>query len=45
MIAVDWYNSILFILNDDGTLDKEIPSSLSIPFDVTFLDDTTVAVA
>jgi hypothetical protein len=45
MIYVDKYNSRLIILNDDGTLDKEIPSSLCYPFDVTCLDDTTIAVS
>jgi hypothetical protein len=46
MILVDCYNNNrLVILNDDGTLDKEIPCSLSYPFDVTYLDDRTVAVA
>jgi hypothetical protein len=38
------YNNRLVILNDNGTLDKEIPRSLSVPIDVTNLDDRTVAV-
>ena len=47
MIFVDWYfnNRRLVILNDDGTLDKELPSSLGRPFDATCIDDTTVAVS
>ena len=46
MIFVDnSYNNKLLILNDDGTLDKEICCSLGDPFDVTSLDDTTVAVS
>jgi hypothetical protein len=45
MIYVDKYNSRLIILNDDGTLDKEIPSSICYPFDITCLDDTTIAVS
>jgi DNA-binding beta-propeller fold protein YncE len=47
MILVDcyWNNRRLVILNDDGTLDKVIPCSMSYPFDVTYLDDRTVAVA
>jgi hypothetical protein len=45
MIFLDYYNNRLVILNEDGTLDKEIPCSLSNPFDVTCLDDTTVAVS
>jgi hypothetical protein len=45
MILADYYfNRRLVIRNDDGTLDKEIPCSGSIPFDVTYLDDRTVAV-
>jgi hypothetical protein len=39
------FNSRLVILNDDGTLDKVINCSLSYPFDVTYLDDRTVAVS
>ena len=46
MILADCYsNKRLVILNDDGTLDKEIPCSMGYPFDVTYLDDRTVAVA
>jgi hypothetical protein len=45
MIFLDYYNNRLVILNEDGTLDKEIPCSLSNPFDVACLDDTTVAVS
>jgi DNA-binding beta-propeller fold protein YncE len=39
------YNSKFPILNDDGTLDKVIPCSMSYPRDVTYLDDRTVAVS
>ena len=46
MILADYYtNSRLVILNDDGTLDKEIPCSVGYPFDVTYLDDRTVGVS
>jgi sugar lactone lactonase YvrE len=45
MIFVDIKNSRLVILNEDGTLDKAIPCSLGYLFDVTCLDDTTVAVS
>jgi hypothetical protein len=46
VILVDWSeNGRLVILNDDGTLDKVIPCSLGHPFDVTYLDDRTVAVS
>jgi DNA-binding beta-propeller fold protein YncE len=45
VILVDWHNRRLVILNDDGTLDKEIPCSMSYPIDVTYLDDRTVAVS
>jgi hypothetical protein len=46
MILADCYsNKKLVILNDDGTLDKKIPCSLGYPFDVTYLDDKTVAVS
>jgi DNA-binding beta-propeller fold protein YncE len=38
-------NQRLIILNDDDTLDKVITCSLGYPFDVTCLDDTTVAVS
>jgi hypothetical protein len=34
MVFVDWYKRRLLILNDDGTLDKEIPCSLGQPCDV-----------
>jgi hypothetical protein len=44
VILVD-YNRRLVILNDDGTLDKVIPCSMSYLFDVTYLDDRTVAVS
>jgi hypothetical protein len=39
MIFVDYINSILVILNDDGTLYKVITCSLGKPFDVTCLDE------
>ena len=43
---IDCYNNNrLVILNDDGTLDKEIRYSLSYPRDVTYLDDRNVAVS
>ena len=46
MIFVYIYNNRrLHILNDDGTLDKEIPCSLRFLLDVTYLDDRTVAVS
>ena len=46
MIMVDCYNNRrLLDLNDDGTLDKVILCSLSSPFDVTYLDNRTVAVS
>jgi DNA-binding beta-propeller fold protein YncE len=46
MILADCYtNSRLVILNDDGTLDRVIPCSMSYPFDGTYLDDRTVAVS
>jgi hypothetical protein len=46
MILVDlYYNRRLVILIDDGTLDKEVPCSMGYPFDVTYLDDRTVAVS
>jgi hypothetical protein len=35
----------LFILNNDGTLDKEITCSPYDPRDVTLIDDSTVAVS
>jgi hypothetical protein len=43
MIFADCYCNRLVFLNDDGTLDKEIPCSLRYPFDVTYLDDRTAA--
>ena len=45
MIFVDNCNNRLIILNEVGTLDKEIHCSLGGPFDVTCIDDTTVAVS
>jgi DNA-binding beta-propeller fold protein YncE len=47
MILVDccWNNRRLIVFNDDGTVDKEIPCSLGYPFDVTYLDDRTVALS
>ena len=46
VILVDWNeNRRLVILNDGGTLDRVIPCSMSYPFDVTYLDDRTVAVS
>ena len=45
MIFVDYYNRRLIILNEDGTLDKVITCSRGNSFDVTCLDDTTVAVS
>jgi DNA-binding beta-propeller fold protein YncE len=45
MIFVDFKDSRLVILNEDGTLDKVITCSLGYLFDVTCLDDTTVAVS
>jgi DNA-binding beta-propeller fold protein YncE len=44
-IFVDFNNSRLVIFNDDGTLDKEINCSRRRFFDVTCLDNTTVAVS
>ena len=45
-IFADFYsNQRLVILNEDGTLHKEIHCSLGDPFDMTCLDDTTVAVS
>jgi DNA-binding beta-propeller fold protein YncE len=38
-------NQRLNIINEDGTLDKVITRSLVNPFDITCLDDTTVAVS
>ncbi len=47
MILVDFIysNRRLVFLNDNGTLYKVIPCSMSYPFDVTYLDDRTVAVS
>jgi hypothetical protein len=45
MIFVDFKDSRFVILNEDGTLDKVITCSLGYLFDVTCLDDTTVAVS
>ena len=46
MILVDfYYNRRLVILNDDGTLYKEILRSQGVPFDVAYLNDRTVAVS
>ena len=46
LVFVDYNcNSKLVILNGDGTLHTEITCSPSNPFDVTCLDDTTVAVS
>jgi hypothetical protein len=45
MIFVDHYKRRLVILKDDDTLDRVITCSLGKPFDVTCLDDTTVAVS
>ena len=45
MIFVDNCNNRLIILNEVGTLDKEIHCSQGDPFDVTCIDDTTVAVS
>jgi DNA-binding beta-propeller fold protein YncE len=46
IILVDCYfNSRLLVLNDDDTLDKVIPCSMGYPFDVTYLDDRTIAVS
>ena len=45
MMFVDYNNSRLIILKDDGTLDKVISCSLGYLFDVTCLDDTTAAVS
>jgi hypothetical protein len=45
IIFAENHNRRLIILNVDGTFHKEIPCSLSDPFDVTFLDDTTIVVS
>ena len=44
-IFVDNHNRRLVIFNENGTIDKEIPCSSGNPFDVTCLDETTVAVS
>ncbi|VDH97436.1 Hypothetical predicted protein [Mytilus galloprovincialis] len=45
MIFADcYYNNRLVIVHNDGTLDCEIPLSPLLPFDVTCIDDKTVAV-
>ena len=41
----DHDQAIINILNDDDTLDRVITCSLGYLFDVTCLDDTTVAVS
>ena len=46
MIFVNYYNNSLVILNADGTSNQEITTfSPCSPFDVTCLNDTTVAVS
>jgi hypothetical protein len=45
IIFVDYYNRRLLILNEDGTLDNELTCLPMNSFDVTCLDDTTVAVS
>ena len=45
IIFVDNYNRRLIILNENGTLDNEITCLSSNSLDVTYLDDTTVAVS
>ena len=45
MIVVDHGNKRLVTLNEDGTLDKEISCSPGYPFNIIYLDDTTVAVS
>jgi hypothetical protein len=44
-VNYDHTNQRLIILNEDGTLDKVITCSRGNPFDVTCLNDTTVAVS
>ncbi|CAG2249043.1 unnamed protein product [Mytilus edulis] len=44
MIFADYNNKRLVIVHSDGTLDTEIPLSPLEPFDVTCIDDKTVAV-
>jgi hypothetical protein len=41
----DYISQRLITLNEDGTLDNEITCLPSNSFDVTYLDDTTVAVS
>ena len=45
MLFTDNNNQNLVILNNDGTLDKEIKCSPYPPRDVTLIDDSTVAVS
>jgi DNA-binding beta-propeller fold protein YncE len=45
MLFTDSNNHKLVILNNDGTLDKEITCSPYPPRDVTLIDDSTVAVS
>jgi hypothetical protein len=45
MLFTDSYNQKLVLLNNDGTLDKEITCSPYPPRDVTLIDDSTVAVS
>jgi DNA-binding beta-propeller fold protein YncE len=44
-VSYGYTNQRLNIINEDGTLDKVITRSLVRPFDITCLDDTTVAVS
>lgn len=44
IILTDYQNRLL-ILNQDGSIHKKIPLSFSLPADVTFIDDRTVAVS
>ena len=44
-VSYGYTNQRLNIINEDGTLDKVITRSLVYPFDITCLDDTTVAVS
>jgi hypothetical protein len=43
MLLTDSNSKRLVILNNDGTLDKEITCSPYYPLDVTLIDDSTVA--
>jgi hypothetical protein len=45
MLFTDRSSMKLVILNNDGTLDKKITCSPNYPYDVTFIDDSTVAVS